>query len=88
MAEVVKFSCYAAGGPVFRQFQSWVRTWHCSSNNAEAASHMSQLERPTTKNIQLCAGGRWGEKGKEIKKPNKTPQKTGYNLSTSQEHNG
>ena len=28
---------------------------------------MPQLEGPTTKNIQLCTGGLWGEKGKKIK---------------------
>ena len=41
-----------------------LRTWHCSSNDAEAAFHMPQLEGPTTKNIQLCTGGLWGEKGR------------------------
>ena len=61
---VVKFARSAAGGPVFRWFESWVWTWHCSSNHAEAASHMPQLEGPTMKNIQLCTGGLWGEKGK------------------------
>src|SRR3712207_8317678 len=60
---VVKFVRSAAGSPVFRWFESWVRTWHCSSDHAEAASHMPQLEEPTTKNIQLCTGGLWGEKG-------------------------
>ena len=50
---VVKFLRSAAGGPVFRWFESWARTWHCSSNHAEVASHMPQLEEPTTKNIQL-----------------------------------
>ena len=35
-----------------------------SSSHAEAASHMPQLEWPTTKNIQLCTEGLWGEKGK------------------------
>ena len=53
------------GGPVFRWFESWARTWHCSSGHAEAASHMPRLEGPTTKNIQLCTGGLWGEKGKK-----------------------
>ena len=61
---VVKFTCSAAGGPVFRWFESWARTWHCSSNNAEAVSHMPQLEGPTTKNIQLCTRGLWGERKK------------------------
>ena len=28
---------------------------------------MPQLEGPTTKNIQLCTGGLWGEKEKENK---------------------
>ena len=36
-----------------------------ASNHAEAASHMPQLEGPTMKNIQLCARGLWGEKGKK-----------------------
>ena len=62
---VVKFVGSAIGGPVFRRFESWARTWHCSSNHAEAASHMPQLEGPTTKNIQLCTGGLWGEKGND-----------------------
>src|SRR3712207_7954054 len=56
-SRVVKFARSAAGGPVFRWFESWARTWHCSSNHAEAASHIPQLEEPTTKNIQLCTGG-------------------------------
>ena len=64
---MVKFAHSAAGGPVFRWFESWPRTWHCSSDHAEAASHMPQLEGPTTKNIQLCTGGLWGEKGKKKK---------------------
>ena len=49
---------------MFRQFESWARTWHCSSNHAEAASHMPQLEGPTTKDIQLCTGGLWEKKEK------------------------
>ena len=57
---VVKFARSAAGGPVFHWFESWAWTWHCSSNHAEAASHMPQLEGPTTKNTQLCTGGLWG----------------------------
>uniref|UniRef100_A0A9L0TQD2 Protein phosphatase 2 regulatory subunit B'gamma n=1 Tax=Equus caballus TaxID=9796 RepID=A0A9L0TQD2_HORSE len=32
------------GSPVLRWFESWARTWHCSSNHAEAASHVPQLE--------------------------------------------
>ena len=63
--QVVKFTHSAAGSPVFHWFESWVRTWHCSSNHAEAASHVAQLEGPTTKNIQLCTRGLWGEKGKK-----------------------
>ena len=62
---VVEFARSAAEGPVFCWFESWVRTWHCSSSHAEAASHMPQLEGLTTKNIQLCTGGLWGEKGKK-----------------------
>ena len=73
---MVKFARSAAGGPVFRQFESWARTWHCSSDHAEAASHMPQLEEPTTKNTQLFTGGLWGEKGKNkiLKKKKKIQQ--------------
>ena len=41
---------------------------------AKAASHMPQLEGPTTKNIQLCTGGPWGEEGKikSLKKKKQT----------------
>ena len=64
-SRVVKVARSAAGGPVFRWFKSWAQTWDCSSNHAEAASHMPQLEGITTKNIQLCTGGLWGEKRKK-----------------------
>ena len=63
---VVKLARSAAGGPVFRWFDSWAQRWHCSSSHAEAASHMPQLEGPTTKNIQLCPGG-FGEKKEKNK---------------------
>ena len=33
--------------------------------HVEVVSHMLQLEGPTTKNIQLCAGGIWGEKSRK-----------------------
>ena len=66
LGKVVTFARSAAGGPVFRRFESWVWTWHRSSSHAEAVSHMPQLEGPTTKNIQLCTGGLWGEKGKNF----------------------
>ena len=49
----------------FFSFESWVRTWHCSSNHAEAASHVPQVQAPTTKNIQLCTGGALGRKRKK-----------------------
>ena len=61
--------------PRVLQFTSWTWTRHQSSSHAEAASHMPQLEGPTTKNIQLCTGGLWGEKGKikSLKKKNDVP---------------
>ena len=62
---VVKFECSTAGGPGFRRFESWAQTWHHSSSHAEAASHIPQLEGPTTKNTQLCTRELWGEKGKK-----------------------
>ena len=66
---VVELACSAAGSPVFRWFESWVQTWHCSSSHAEAASHMPELEEPTMKNIQLCTGrgSALGRKRKKIK---------------------
>ena len=62
---VVKSARSTAGGPVFHWFESWAWTWHCSSNHAEAVSHVPQLEGPTMENIQLYTGGLWGEKGKK-----------------------
>ena len=62
------------GSPGFPRFRPWAWTWHCSSSHGEVTSHMPQLEGPTTKkNIQLCTGGLWGEKGKikSIKKKKK-----------------
>ena len=64
------FKSNGRGQPV-AEWLSWYaplqrQTWHRSSGHAEAASHMPQLEGPTTKNIQLCTKGLWGEKGKVI----------------------
>ena len=53
------------GGPGFHRFESWAWMWHCSSGHAGVASCMPQLEGPTTKGMQLCTWGFWGEKGKE-----------------------
>ena len=39
--------------------------WHRWSSHGEAASHMPQLEGPTTKNIQLCTEGIWEKKEKQ-----------------------
>ena len=57
-----------AGSPVFRQFESWARTWHCSSSHAEAASHVPQLEGPT-KDTTMYRGalGRKRKKKKDDK---------------------
>ena len=62
-----KFKFSRFGGPGFRRFGPWAPTWRRSSGHAEAASHVPQLEGPITKNIQLCTGGLWGEKGKNKK---------------------
>ena len=58
--------CFSSLG--FTSWDPWHRPTHCSSRNAEAASHMLQLEGPTTKNTQLCTQGFWGRKRKKIKK--------------------
>ena len=62
--QVVKFARSASAAPGFCQFESWAQTWHCSSSHAEVASHMPQLEGPTTKNTQLCTRGLWEKKAK------------------------
>ena len=41
----------------------WILGADMAPGHAEAASHMPQLEGPTTKNTQLRTGGLWGEKG-------------------------
>ena len=56
--QVVKFPRSAYGGP---GFGSWARTWYCSLGHVEAASHMPQLEGPTTKIYNYVLGG-FGEK--------------------------
>ena len=62
---VVKFARSASAAPGFRRFKSWAGTRQHSSSHAEVASHMPQLEGPTTqKNKQLCTGGLCKEKGK------------------------
>ena len=68
VAEWLSSRTLLQAGPVLCWFESWSQTWHCSSNHAEAASHMPQLEGPTTKNIQLCTGRLLGEKEKLKKK--------------------
>ena len=49
--------CAPLRQPGFCQFGSWAQT----SSHVEAASHMPQLEGPTTKNTQLCTW-EFGEK--------------------------
>ena len=41
--------------------------WHHSSGHAQAASHMPQLEGPTTRMYNYVLGGIWGEKAKKKK---------------------
>ena len=43
------------------------RAWHCSLGHVEAASHIPQLEGPTTKTYNYALG-RFGEKKSEKKK--------------------
>ena len=65
--QVVKFTCSAAGGPVFRCFKSWAWTRYHSSSHAEEASHMPQLEGPTTKEYTTMYWEDLGEKKQEKK---------------------
>ncbi len=71
---VVKFARSAAGGPVFRWFESWARTWHCSSGHAEAASHLPQPEGSTTEKYTTMYQGALGRKRKKIKSLKKKPR--------------
>ena len=66
---MVKFASSAPGNPGFRQFKFWARTWHHSLSHAEAASHVLQLEGPTTKIYNYVPEG-FGDK-KQLKKTNK-----------------
>ena len=49
-------------GPVFCCFESWAGTRHGLSGHAEAASHMPQLEGPTTKIYTTMYRGALGRK--------------------------
>ena len=52
--------------PGFRCFRSWAQTWHCSYGHVEAASHMPQLEGPTTTIYNYIMRG-FGEKKQKKK---------------------
>ena len=54
------------GGPGFLWFGSWARTWHHSSGHIEVASHVLQLEEPTTKIYNYILWG-FGEKKQKEK---------------------
>ena len=62
-------SCAPLWRPRVSPARIWAWTWHHSSSHAEAASHMPQLDGPTTKNIQVCTTGLWGEKEKKKDSP-------------------
>ena len=61
---------FYGAGPMAEWLSSGALLWRprvriLGVGHAEAASHMPQLEGPTTKkNIQLSTGGLWGEEGK------------------------
>ena len=55
------------GGPGFCWFGSWAWTWHRLSGHAEAASHVPQLEGPTTEIYNYVLVG-FGEKKQGKKK--------------------
>ena len=72
---VVKFMHSTSSAQGFAGSDPGMWTWQHSSSHAEVASHMPQLEGPTTKNAQLCTGGLWGEKGKIKSKKYPKPMK-------------
>uniref|UniRef100_A0A9L0S1D5 Glutathione S-transferase n=1 Tax=Equus caballus TaxID=9796 RepID=A0A9L0S1D5_HORSE len=57
-------------GPGFLWFGSCAWTWHHSSSHIEAASHILQLEGPTTKIYNYILGG-YGEKKQKEKEKNR-----------------
>ena len=57
--------CFSSPG--FRQFRSWAQTQQHSSSHAEAASHIAELEEPTTRIYNYVLGG-FGEKKKKKSK--------------------
>ena len=63
---VVKFVSSTSTAQGF-MVRIWEQTWHPSIGHAEAASHMPQLEGPTTKIYNYVLGG-FGEKKQGITK--------------------
>ena len=57
--------------PGFRQFGSWVWTWHRSSGHAEEASYIAQPEALTTRVYNYALKGFGDEEEKKKKKKNK-----------------
>ena len=55
----VRTLCFS--GPGLCRFGSWVRTQHHSSSHAEVASHIAELEGPTTRIYNYVLGD-FGEK--------------------------
>ena len=60
--------CTLLRGPGFCWFRSWAQTWHRSSGHAGVASHVPQLEGPTTKIYNYVLGAVWGEKAEKKKR--------------------
>ena len=61
---MVKFTHVHFDGPGFRQFASWVQTWHHSSGHADAAaSHTAHPEDPQLKYTTMY----WGTLGRKRK---------------------
>ena len=59
-------SCMFFSGLGYGRFGSWAQTWYLSSSHAEAASHILQLEGPTTKIYNYVLGS-FGEKKEKLK---------------------
>ena len=55
------------GGSGFRQFRSWVWTWHHSSGHVETVSHIAQPEALTTRIYNYVPGGFREKKEKKRK---------------------
>ena len=65
---MVKFTHSAFVAQGFTQFRTWGWAWHRPPGHAEVASHIAELEGPTTRIYNYVLGGLWEKKKKKKRK--------------------